>query len=194
MRFFIAVWVVSCAVACGGGKSATGPSGGFPAPPQIQTIVEVNSPGGFPYGPQVLAQSVTVPAGSYNNIRFRWGLGQLGPPASGSLYILSQEVLGNVSGLGPSTPGFVARSLRITDGDYIFDSAVTLRGAARYWFATDTAIYFMSSQGSSDVYTGGDLYVAANPPLDGPFQRLYVSNPSERFDANFKLTGSVATQ
>jgi hypothetical protein len=160
----------------------------------IQTIVEVNVPGGVIYGPQVLAQSVTVPAGSYNNIRFRWDVAPFGPPASGTLYILSQEYLGNVSALGPSAPGFVARSLRITDGDYIFDSAVTLRGAAKYWFATDTAIRFMSSQASSDVYTGGDLYVAANPPFDGPFSRLYVSNPSERIDANFKLTGSIPAQ
>jgi hypothetical protein len=186
--------VAAWAVACSDGNSSTGPSGGFPLAPTIQTIVELNAPGGFPYGPQVLAQSVTVPAGSYNNIRFRWGLGAFGPPASGTLYILSQEVQGGVSGLGPSAPGFVARSLRITDGDYIFDSAVTLRGAAKYWFATDTPIYFMTSQGVSDVYNGGDLYVASNPPLEGPFSRLYMSNPSERFDANFRLAGSIAVQ
>ncbi len=145
-------------------------------------------------GPVVLEQSVTVTGGSFNNIRFRWQVPTGWEPVTGNLYILTREYLGEMSDIGPSMPGFLARSLRVDAGDYVFDSSVTLRGGTTYWFVTDREVGFFSSRGDTDVYPGGDVYTAGQVALGGVFRRFYVFNPSDRLDANFKLTGSVADQ
>jgi len=185
MRRLMLVWVAASAVACSDRNSATGPSGGNPAP--MQTIVEVTA-ARVQTSPVVLEQSVAVTGGSFNDIRFRWQVPTGGEPVTGNLYILTQEYLGEASGVNPAMPGFLARSVRVEAGDYVFDSGVTLRGGTTYWFVTDRTVGFFSSQGDTDVYPGGDLYTAG---LGDVFHRFYVINPSQRIDANFKLTGKV---
>ncbi len=168
-------------------------------------------------------QSVTVPAGpSYNNIRFNWdgsvGLYVNGPAprqplAVGTLFILSQEYLGLPGGLSASTPGFVAQSQRIEQGQYVFAPAVTLKGGTKYWFYTywapgSAGLVSWVGGFSEDSYPGGDGYVAPElggslAPLAfrkalaswrvislGPPIQYYKPPEGTCIDANFKLMGA----
>lgn len=172
-----------------------------------------------------LGQSVTVPGtSSYNNLRFNWdgyapgslsAPGPRGPLAAGDLFILTQEYVGLPSGLGSSTPGFLARSQAIDNGQYVFAPTVTLRGGTKYWFYASwtpgTVQSFNPIGGfSEDTYADGDMYVA--PVLGGSFNPLpfrkaqaswrlisagppavyYQPPPGTYVDANFKLMGASA--
>ncbi|RPJ63040.1 MAG: hypothetical protein EHM24_25055 [Acidobacteria bacterium] len=144
-------------------------------------------------------QSVTMPAGSgFDNLRFHWHTNQQAPAAFGQLYILDREFLGLPGDLNPSTPGFIARSERVTDGQYAFAATVTLKGGTRYWFYGDTQGTFVYSF-DTDTYPGGDLYATgyhSNPfrksPASGRMVNgTYVPPPPGVFlDANFRLQGS----
>jgi len=174
-----------------------------------------------------LGQSVSVPGGpSYNNIRFNWDgtvrvapltPGARGPLAVGALFILTQEYLGLPGNLGTSTPGFLAQTSRVEQGQYVFAPSVTLEGGTKYWFyaywAPGSAGIVSPITGfSEDAYGGGDMYIA--PELGGsfaplPFRKALASwrvisfgPPIEYYkppagtcvDANFRLMGAPAGQ
>jgi hypothetical protein len=86
----------------------------------------------------------------------------------------------------------VARSLRIENGEYVFDPAVTLAGGAQYWFGADSEVGYLSSQRFSDVYPGGDLYFAGSliGREEDSYTRAWIFSPSERIDASFALRGA----
>jgi hypothetical protein len=148
-------------------------------------------------------QSVTIPgSGSYNNLRFNWYHYNPAatPTAFGTLYLLTQEYAGLPSNLGPTTPGFVARSETVKDRQYVFPAGATVVGGRRYWFYCDTRGQFTYSF-NKDVYAGGDLYATGYPT--NPFSRSlagWLRLPSGEYlkpapgtgvDANFKLQGAV---
>jgi hypothetical protein len=141
-------------------------------------------------------QSVTLPAGTFSNLRFHLYTFQRTPAAFGTLYLLKQEYLGLPRDLGLSTPGFIARSDRVENNEYVFPSTVTISGGVRYWFYTDTQGPFAGSF-DTDIYPGGDMYVTGYPA--NPFRKApasgrmvggaYVPPPAGVFvDANFRLS------
>jgi hypothetical protein len=188
--FSVLPCVAVLALAACGGKSATAPSSGS-SPPTIQTIAELLIPNAVQTGPARLAQSVTLPAGgAFNNIRFQWIPSPGAPPLTGALYIIDREYLGPLRVLS-TAPGLVARSIRIENGEYVFDAAVTLAGGTQYWFGADSDVKYLSSQRTSDIYAGGDLYFSGS--LTGgedSYVRAYVVSPNERLDASFSLRGA----
>jgi hypothetical protein len=178
---------------CGPGDGAS-PSAPSDTPvPSMQTIVDLLIPNPVQTGPARLAQSVTLPGGeAFNNIRFQWAASVGAPPITGALYIIDREYLGPVSALS-TAPGLVARSIRIENGEYVFDAAVRLEGGRQYWFGTDSNVGYLSSQRTSDIYPGGDLYFSGS--LTGgedSYVRAFIVNPSERLDAGFTLRGARA--
>ena len=146
--------------ACGSGVTAPSPTSTSPppsapvdAPPvpvsALVTIAEsstIEQEGAGLTGTSnnYLGQSVTIRgAGSYNNLRFNWdgatstsptGPFTRGPLAVGDLFILTQEYLGLPGNLGASTPGFLAQSQRVEQGQYVFAPSVTLKAGTKYWF------------------------------------------------------------
>jgi hypothetical protein len=173
-----------------------------------------------------LGQSATITGTlTYNNIRFNWD-GSVraqpsdqvprGPMAAGWLFLLTQEYLGLPGDLGPGTPGFVAESQRIEQGQYVFAPSVTLKGGTKYWFYAywppGTAGTVSPITGfSEDAYLGGDMYIA--PELVGlsvqafrkaaaSWRVISMGPPVEYYkppagtcvDANFKLMGAPAGQ
>src|ERR1044071_6225742 len=161
----VLIGVSLLAVACGG-ETATGPSS-VSTTPVIQTITELSFGNPVQSGPAPLAQSITLPAGgSFNHIRFRWTPFPGAPPISGTLYVIDQEFLGPLSPLA-TVPGLVARSTGIDGGEYVFDPAVILTGETKYWFATDSSVGYLSSQPTTDIYPGGDLYFSGGVSSSG---------------------------
>lgn len=142
--------------------------------------------------------------------------GVRGPLAVGTLFLLTQEYLGLPGNLGTSTPGYLAQSQRIDQGQYVFSPSVTLKAGVKYWFYASwqagTVGSFNPITGfSEDTYGGGEMYVA--PELTGftplPFRRAqaswrvisvgppivyYTPPPGTYVDANFKLLGAPAAQ
>ena len=131
----------------------------------------------------------------FQNIRFHWYTFQRTPAAFGTLTLLTQEYLGLPREIGPSTPGFVARSERVADNSYLFGEDVSITGGTKLWVYTDAQGSFAGSF-DQDIYPGGDLYVTGIPTL--PFRKaqasgrmvngIFVPAPAGVFlDANFKL-------
>jgi hypothetical protein len=190
------------------GCSADGPDAGSPAAPRmlltlvdVAPTVEVTAGGTGTWN--WAGQSVTIPAGgTFTSLRFNWYLysQQAGQPtAFGRLYILDREYLGLPGGLGPATEGFVGRSDRIENNEYVFASDVRLSGGRKYWFYTDTQGAWSGSF-DTDIYPGGDKYVSGHP--SAAFRKsqasgrmvngVFVPGPPGVFtDANFKLQASV---
>lgn len=170
---------------------ASAPTPVPPPPPLIfQTIAELSFPNPVQTGPARLAQSITLPAGgTFNNIRFRWVPSVGAPPLTGALYIIDREYLDPLSMLS-TAPGLVARSIRIESGEYVFDAAVTLAGGTQYWFCADSDVGYLSSQRTSDIYPGGDLYFVGSL-TGGPdsYVRAFISSQNERLDSSFSLRG-----
>ncbi len=145
-------------------------------------------------------QSVTIPAGpGYASLKFNWYTFQGASVAFGTLYLLKQEYLGIPGDLSPSTPGFVAKSDAIVDGQYVFPASAKIDGGTRYWFYTDTQGSFAGSF-DTDIYPGGDLYVTGYPSY--PFHKAQASGrmvggtyvpppPGVFIDANFRLQGAA---
>jgi hypothetical protein len=150
------------------------------APPSL-TLVEVTA-GTTATSNNYVGQSVTIPArGAFNRIRFNWfHRGTDDPIAFGTLYVLDRAFLGTPADLSESTPGFLARSEAIVEGQYIFHPGVVLKAGQQYWFYTDANGDFMFS--FSDTYAGGDMYVTGMPNL--PFRE---APPGVHTDANFRL-------
>lgn len=188
-------------------SSAASPAGGGTTP-VISAIVDVTADlldvtTGFTGTDNWVGQSVTIPgSGTYSNLRFNWyHYNPAGTPvAFGTLYLLTQEYTGLSSGLGPTAPGFVARSEAVKDNQYVFPAAVTVAGGKRYWFYSDTRGRFTTSF-NKDIYGGGDLYVTGYPT--NPFTKAQASwlllpsgeylkpAPGTGVDANFKLQGAA---
>ena len=232
--WLVPVFVLVSASACQNKATAPTPpadSLAVPAAPLVtiaeSSAVEQVGAGQTSTSNNYLGQSVTVPGvSSYNNLRFNWdgyapgtvsAPGPRGPLAVGDLFVLTQEYLGLPSGLGSSTPGFLAQSQGIDGGQYVFSPSVTLNGGAKYWFYSSwvpgTVHSFNPITGfSEDTYAGGDLYVA--PVLGGSFTPLpfrkaqaswrlispgppavyYQPPPGTYIDANFKLTGTPTSR
>jgi hypothetical protein len=144
-----------------------------------------------------VGQSVTIPAGGpFDHVRFNWyafeGAGH--PEAFGTLYVLRQPYLGAPSALGPSTPGFVGKSVANEAGQYVFAPDLALTGGARYWFYTDTAGDFLTAKATSeDMYPGGEQYLSSR--ADAPFAEANGGTPPPAgyfMDATFRLQGRGA--
>ncbi len=195
---FVCVLLAVSAAACGKAPTPTSPSPTAAA--RVETIVDVplvsvteatvgtwNYPG----------QSVTIPGGAYNNIRFNWYTHRRESAAFGTLYILSQEYLGLPRDLA-SAAGLVGRAASTGSGEYVFAPDVTLNGGTTYWFYGDAQGAFVTSF-DLDLYRGGDLYVTGIH--SAPFRKVpasgrmvegrFVPGPAGVFtDANFKLQGT----
>lgn len=129
-------------------------------------------------------QSVTIPGhGAHNHLQFNWYNSAQEPVAFGRLYILAQEYLGSPADLNPATPGVIARSLAIENGEYVIGQSVVLRAGQKYWFYADAQGAFVHSFDSS-TYPDGDMYIVGMPAL--PFHRAQ-SAPGVFIDANFRL-------
>jgi hypothetical protein len=210
-RFFLFLPLAAAALlfsACDRAASPAGPSEVTGPPPVLMTLVDVavdladvtaggtgtdNRPG----------QSVTIPGeGAYAHLRFNWYHynPKDTPVAYGTLYLLSQEYLGPPTDLGPSTPGFIARSESIEDGHYVFPASAKVEGGKKYWFYADTRGQYAGSF-NTDIYAGGDGYVATMPHL--AFRKCQASwkwngsgydipPPGTHTDNNFRLRGGRA--
>jgi len=214
----------------------TGPDGATPADRSVPasallTIAEASTleqvaGGQTATSNNYLGQSVTIGGtASYNNLRFNWdgyapgtitAAGPRGPLAVGNLILLTEEYLGLPGNLGASTPGYVAQSQRIDQGQYVFSPSVTLKSGTKYWFYASwqagTVGGFHPITGfSEDAYAGGDMYIAPElttfSPLPfrkaqaslrvisfGPPIVYYTPPPGTCVDANFKLVGAAAAQ
>ena len=184
--------------ACGGGTSPASPASARPG--DVKTLMDVTTGlevtsgqvGTFNFA----GQSFVVPeAGTYSSIRFHWYTYQRTPAAFGTLTLLTQEYLGLPREIGPSTPGFVARSERIVDNQYVFSDSVSIVGGTKYWVYTDSQGSFAGSF-DQDIYPGGDLYLTGiqsqpfrKAPASGRMVNgTFVPGPAGVFlDANFKL-------
>lgn len=198
--FALLLIAVPFITACGGNMEApTAP--GAPKPGTIVALVNVTlgldvtsgQTGTFNYA----GQSVTAPAGRFDNLTFQFYTFQKAPAAFGTLYLLDREFLGLPTDLSASTPGFIAKSDSNPAGVYHFAPAVAIDGGKRYWFYTDTQGSFASSF-DTDIYSGGDLYVTGIK--SSPFRKAQASGrmvggtfvpapPGVFVDANFKLQG-----
>jgi hypothetical protein len=151
----------------------------------LTTIAELTRQG-INSGPISAGQSVTV-SGTYDNLRFRFLVPPGGEPANGELFLFNREYLGSQHDMGPGSPGFVASTSRLDDGEWVFDPGVSVT-AGQYWFMAKSPMRIYTTPTTSDFYPGGDVYTAG---LSGPFLRFYVSSPSERIDALFQLRGNL---
>lgn len=200
--FILALSLVTCLTlaACTGSAGQNDITGPAVPTASLQTLVDnttgldVTSGGTGTWN--WAGQSFVVPgSGSFGDLRFHWYTFHKEPAAFGNLYLLTEEYLGIPGGLGPSTPGFVARSENVTDGAYAFGSQVAIAGGTRYWVYTDTQGSFAGSF-DTDIYPGGDMYVTGYHT--NPFRKAQASGrmvngtfvpapPGVFVDANFKL-------
>lgn len=163
-------------------------AGGVAEPGPVVTLAEVPL-GITPSYASYVGQSVTVPTGGpFGHLRFNWLTFDVHPQAFGTLYVLDREYLGKPSALGPSTPGFVGKSMAIEGAQYVFPSTIALAGGARYWFYTDAPadVLIAKTKPSEDAYSGGEEYVTANP--EAPFAKATVT-AEYSMDATFRLQG-----
>lgn len=195
---WIAVTASLMVTACGGGSTPASPAGA--ASREIKTLVDLTTGLDVTAGGtgtlNYAGQSFVAPGSSaYDNIRFHWYTFQRTPTAFGTLTLLKQEYLGLPGGLSPSTPGFVARSVQLSDGAYLFAEEVSIQGGTKYWVYTDTSGSFAGSF-DQDIYPDGDEYLTGI--VNQPFRKAPASGrmvngvlvpapPGVFVDANFKL-------
>ena len=186
--------------ACAGGAPQNELTGPAVSTSSLQTLVDMTTGLDVTTGGtgtwNWAGQSFVVPAtGNFGGLRFHWYTFQKEPAAFGNLYLLTQEYLGVPGDLGPSTPGFVARSEGVVEGAYVFGSQVVVTGGTKYWVYTDKQGSFAGSF-DTDIYPSGDLYATgyhSNPfrkvPASGRMVNgTYVPPPAGvLLDANFKL-------
>jgi len=198
LNFLFALSASAVILACDSASPPASPGGATPG--EVKTLMDVTTgldvTSGLTGTWNYAGQSFVVPeSGSFTSIRFHWYTFQRVPAAFGTLTLLTQEYLGLPRDIGPSTPGFVARSERVSDGAYIFADNVSIAGGTKYWVYTDTQGAFAGSF-DQDIYSGGDMYVTGFPSL--PFRKaqasgrmvniVFVPAPTGVFvDANFKL-------
>ena len=187
-RTSLLIGVACLALGCGEKPAAPTPA---PLVPLVfQTIAELSFSNPVQTGPARLAQSITIPAGgTFNNIRVRWIPSAGAPPLTGSVYIIDREYRDPLSALS-TAPGLVARSIAIENGEYVFDPVVRLAGDTKYWFCADSNVGYLSTQVTSDVYPGGDLYFVGSL-TGGPdsYVRAFIFSQNERLDSSFVLRG-----
>lgn len=145
-------------------------------------LIVTHNPGGsgeFDY----YGQSVTTPGGGpFHDISFLVFPRSPTPvfPVTGTLFILTQEFLGQPGALNSATAGYLASTSTSSGREWSFDPSVTLDGDTQYFFYTNAQIDFRVT---STDYTGGTGY----QPLGGAnFQRA-------DYDTNFQLSGTAAT-
>lgn len=209
-RLLAAALAAALPLACSESAKPSSPTapGGVSSP--SRTLVEVPADladvtTGYTGTDNWAGQSVTITGtGTFESIRFCWyHYNPAGTPvAFGTLYLLTQEYLGLPSDLSTSTPGFVARSEGLADGEYVFPARAMMTAGRQYWFYSDTRGRFTYSF-NKDIYAGGDLYVTGMSTL--PFRKSQASwlllpsgeylkpAPGTSTDANFRLRGA-ATQ
>jgi hypothetical protein len=209
MRTGFTLVCVVVAAACAAPSSV--PPGEDSTPPvSLTTLVDVplavDVTDGLVGTSNFSGQSVTVPAGRFDNIRFAWyrshPRGQI--TAFGRLYVLDREYLGSPVGLSESTPGYLARSEPVTpstsgDGtEYVLPADLVLEGGRQYWFYTDTQGAFAYSF-DRDIYAGGTQYVTGMPNLAFRISQasgrmvngVFVPGPAGvTNDTNFRLRGT----
>jgi len=126
-----------------------------------QTILQVTS--GTGSATEWFGQSFTTPAGGpWNHITFNFfstpasgSTPASTPAAAGTAFLLTQEYLGTPAALSSSTPGFLASSVSISGGAYVFAPNVLLNSNTKYW------IYENASITASGSGTGGGPSIAA---------------------------------
>lgn len=189
----LAVLAGSLVAACSDNTVAPSAAAPSATPRPIQIVAEFTR-GGVPVGgggTSYVGQSVTVPSGQFNGLRFFWqrrAATGIVPVAMGRLFLFNQEYQGPIADMGPSALGFVAVSAPATSDEYVFPEAVTVQSGAKYWFYSEAlASDFLSTDaGLGDQYQGGDQYA----PGPGPgWVRAIVSGTTDRLDANFVLRG-----
>jgi hypothetical protein len=136
-------------------------------------ILQVTSGTGF--ATESFGESFTTPSGGpWNSITFNFysDVPAVTPAAAGNAFLLTQEYLGTPSGLSAATPGFLAESVSISGGVYIFNPSVVLDPNTEYWLYEDTLMtstgsgtggsaagqaYFSDGTSSFSVFDGGQL-------------------------------------
>ena len=193
-----AVAIVSAAVACE--RTPISPSG--PGFRTAAALVDVTA--GSVGTDNFPGQSVSVPAGVYESLRFSWYSFAHQPTAFGTLYLLSSEYHGAPSSLSGAI-GLIAKSVAIRDGEYVFPDGLWITGGRRYWFLCDKSGSYLHSF-DIDVYPDGDSYhtgissspfgksqasghyISFNPPV-------FVQAPPDLYiDTNFRLRGRAITR
>jgi hypothetical protein len=101
------------------------------------------------------------------------------PTASGSLFVLDQEFLGDPATLGAAIPGFLAQSTAVVSGVWQFSNALVLLPETHYFFYTNAPLT-IRGHGGDGTLSPGTSYVAT--PL--------FSNNSLA-DLNFRLSGTA---
>ena len=213
----IPVLVMTVALAIGAfacAQSPSDPSGPGGSSGTLATVVDVpisvDVTDGLTGTWNWAGQSVTIPSGAnVGNVRFAWyhynPRGET--TAFGRIYVLDREFLGVPGDLGPSMPGFLARSepeasgtsggLSTQGSEYTLPDSLVLAGNTRYWFYTDKQGAYAYSF-DKDLYADGNLYVTGY--FANPFRRSVASGrmvngvfvpapPGVTTDANFRLRG-----
>jgi hypothetical protein len=126
-------------------------------------ILLVNGGTGTDPVAEPMGESFTTPGGgSWNNITFNFfsDVPASTPLAAGNAYLLTQEYLGSPGSLSSLTPGFLAESVSVSGGQYIFDSSVFLSSNTEYWLYEDTNIQTtgdgLAGSSAGQAYFGGD--------------------------------------
>jgi len=199
-----AVCAAFVVAACGESNTPASPSQPAPTAVTLQTVAEApvsgpiadvtaGSTGTFNFP----GQSVYVPAGTYNNLRFQWYSTTKEAVAFGQLFVLAQEFLGRPGELS-TAPGVMLGTRTIEAGEFVFDPSVEFPGDRTYWFYADTQGSFATSF-DIDTYAGGIGYVTGI--ASQPFRRTQASGrmvngqfvpapPGVTVDANFRLRGA----
>ena len=133
---------------------------------------------------EATGESFTTPGGgAWNNISFNFfsDVPAVTPLAAGHAFLLTQEYLGAPGSLSSLTSGFLAESVGVLGGKYIFDSAVVLNSNTEYWLYDDTNIQTTGSN------TGGS---AAGQAYFGGAGTFDTAGGGQL--TNFELDGSAA--
>jgi hypothetical protein len=144
--------------------------------------------GYFTPGQNAVGQSLTTPAGGpWSSILFSFYSANIDPVtlgpevAQGGLYLLTQAYSGTPGALSNATPGFLASTSTIVNGEWVFAPSVTLQPNTQYFFfenSTDPAAIATTA-----TFAGGTAY-RADPFFNGGIYTT-VSN-----EAIFLLQGT----
>ena len=135
---------------------------------------------------QPVGESFTTPGGGpWNNIVFNFfsDVPATTPLAAGNAFLLTQEYLGDPASLSSSTAGFLAESVSVSGGQYIFDPSLLLDPNTEYWLYEDADL---QTTGSG---TGGSAAGQAYFAGSGSFSTLAGNEL-----ANYELDGTVVPE
>ena len=131
-------------------------------------------------------QAITTPSGGpWDDISFNFysDVPATTPSAAGTLFLLSNSYTGLPSGLSTSTSGFIAASVNIVGGVYVFDPGVTLQPNTEYF------LYPNAQVPESGVSTGGTPGSFATYARNASTNYVNITGATE----NFRLSGAVAS-